>query len=316
MNLAHRWASRSCPPTFSTRRVEQSRTPIFCSTSPDRSCSSPAWSPPRYSGPDLQVSEPADAILELLRTLNQPYDWHAVLAYLPDEELTRLAEKLPEADAVIGGPTGQSLPPQQLGRTLVTSATNKGKFLAEVTFPPSRQEQPLARIVEMSPGFADDKDQLEILRSFRKTLEQRDFSAQESGLLSAEQLVISANQTVAGTVACRECHQQTSEHWTTTGHAHAWDRLLAEGAQVDSYCQQCHTTGFGLAGGFVSANRSGERIDVGCESCHGPSQAHVTDNAVHTPFDAIGRCIKCHDPENSPAFEFASYWERVRHAEH
>ena len=40
------------------------------------------------------------------------YDALVVLAYLPVDELNALAAALPEADAVIGGPTGQAVEPQ------------------------------------------------------------------------------------------------------------------------------------------------------------------------------------------------------------
>ena len=60
------------------------------------------------------------------------------LAYLPEAELQTLAATLPEADAVIGGPTGQTLRPQRLGGAgaLLTSATRKGKFMVEAAFGP------------------------------------------------------------------------------------------------------------------------------------------------------------------------------------
>ncbi|HCO22456.1 MAG TPA: hypothetical protein DIT97_05110, partial [Gimesia maris] len=55
------------------------------------------------------------------------------------------------------------------------------------------------------------------------------------------------------------------EEWAHSAHAHAWKTLARSGAHVDSDCQRCHTTGFGLPGGFASRSQSPERIDVGCE---------------------------------------------------
>jgi hypothetical protein len=84
---------------------------------------------------------------------------------------------------------------------------------------------------------------------------------------------------------------------------------------VDNYCMQCHTTGFGLPGGFVSRTSSPQLVNVGCESCHGPSQAHVEKPKIRTPFAAADQCIRCHDHENSPEFVYAAYWPRIRHGE-
>ncbi|WP_145198877.1 multiheme c-type cytochrome [Thalassoglobus polymorphus] len=268
---------------------------------------------PRYSGLKLMVSDPADAIFKMLETVSEKYDWLIVLAYLDEGELRGLATTLPEAHAVIGGPTQQSLSPQMIGPVLVTSATNKGKFLAELDFQSGSKRSLNAKVVEMSPDFADESSQEKNLEVFRGILAKKDFHANESGLLSNERWPITHSDQVAGTQTCRECHTETCDHWDQTGHAHAWERLVAEGAHVDSYCQQCHTTGYGWEGGFVSAKLSTKRVNVGCESCHGPSREHSMNSSRPTTFDAQAQCLRCHDPENSPKFQYDSYWEKIAH---
>ena len=52
---------------------------------------------------------------------------------------------------------------------------------------------------------------------------------------------------------------------------------------------------------------------VGCENCHGPSAAHVANPKTRTPFTAADQCVRCHDQENSPKFNYAEYWPRVKH---
>lgn len=267
---------------------------------------------PVYEAADLTITEPANAILSLINRAGE-YDRLIVLAYLNPEELRSLANTLPEATAIIGGPTGQSLEPERVGPVLLTSATNKGKFLSELTIPADRSQPVAARVVELTPAFADEPAQEKNLRAFRELLAERNYTAAESGLLESSKWAISADQTVAGTMSCRDCHTGACKVWDKTGHAHAWQRLVDENAHVDSYCQQCHTTGFGWSGGFVSATSSSERVNVGCESCHGPSAKHAGDPTVRTPFDAAGQCIKCHDPENSPEFAYDEYWERILH---
>jgi hypothetical protein len=82
---------------------------------------------------------------------------------------------------------------------------------------------------------------------------------------------------------------------------------------VDPFCQQCHTTGFALPGGFASAASTPYGRNVGCESCHGPAQAHVRDPKARTPFLARDQCVRCHDRENSPTFAYEPFWEKIRH---
>jgi hypothetical protein len=112
-----------------------------------------------------------------------------------------------------------------------------------------------------------------------------------------------------------KCHESEYARWSESKHGHALATLREKGFQVDSQCQQCHTTGYGLAGGFVSLKRSGggELGSVGCENCHGPSGAHVKDPKQRTSFAAADQCTKCHDHENSPRFEYAVYWEKIKH---
>jgi len=266
-----------------------------------------------HSG-NLRITEPREAVLEALAALRGKFDWSIVLAYLPERGLRELAESLPEVDAVIGGPTGQSLAPERIGPTLLASATNKGKFVARILLSAKRDAgPPSAEVVELSKNFADDPAQSENVRTFRRELARRDFEAAESGFAPPLVQSAPADYRMAGTAACLACHGEEHETWSSSNHSQAWATLAPEGAQADPFCQQCHTTGYGVAGGFQSLAKSTERVSVGCESCHGPSAAHVKKPQRHTPLAAKEQCTKCHDHENSPGFEFASYWAQVEH---
>ena len=79
------------------------------------------------------------------------YDTAVVLAYLPEDELRLLAEALPEADVVLGGPTGQPIAPKQVGPTLLASATSKGKFLVRLDAPATKSaDRWSGRVVELN----------------------------------------------------------------------------------------------------------------------------------------------------------------------
>lgn len=271
---------------------------------------------PALGGEAVRVTDPREAILEALKATQQSYDWLVVLAYLPEDELAELAASLPEADVVVGGPTGQSIAPRRVGPTLLASATNKGKFLARLVAPVApREDRWRGRIVEMGPELADDAEQRENLERLHQRLAARDFSADETGLVAALPPGLPADYAMAGTASCRECHASDCRLWDQSAHAHAWETLRSRGSHVDPFCQQCHTTGYGLPGGFVSRARSAELVSVGCENCHGPSLAHARRPEAKTVFAAAEQCIRCHDRENSPAFEYATYWSRIAHGE-
>lgn len=116
-----------------------------------------------------------------------------------------------------------------------------------------------------------------------------------------------------GNEACRECHAEAFPVWEESKHAHAYATLEQVGKNFHLDCVKCHVTGYERPGGVCRIDKVEGRKDVGCESCHGPGSLHVedpsADNVVTTnePKD----CIGCHDPENSPHFEFKAYLAKI-----
>ena len=140
---------------------------------------------PKFVGGGLRVIDPRQAILAVTAKIHGQYDSLVVLAYLPVDELNELAASLPEADAVIGGPTGQAIVPHRIGPILAAAATNKGKFLVEISISPTSAAPWEGRVVELNGSFADQEAQLENLRTYLSMLSKRDFTASETGLVPA-----------------------------------------------------------------------------------------------------------------------------------
>jgi hypothetical protein len=265
---------------------------------------------PSCATADVRVSDPTEAVLRVWAEQRSADRRLIVLAWMPEPEVRELAHQLPEADAVIGSFPGQALAPEKFGRTWIAMAANKGKFLIEMTLAEGEWS---GRVVEVSADFADHPEQLENLAAFRRELEQRDIAATETSFVPDRSRQIPDDHRVAGSESCKDCHTAEWEAWSPSGHAHAWQTLIDHGAHVDAACQACHTTGFGMPDGFASLKRSPHRVDVGCETCHGPSARHVEDSSLRTPFRAADQCVTCHDAENSPQFDYAAYWDRIRH---
>jgi hypothetical protein len=169
----------------------------------------------------------------------------------------------------------------------------------------------------------------------------------------------------AGSGACKTCHEHAYDIWKKTPHSHAYQTLVKSkkrphNRQHDPECIVCHTVGFGFQSGFQSEGdlptwftaekakggkiRNEKEIiqhglrDVGCESCHGPSLAHVRNSKdkewqrrinpwKYMPAakrnDAIDQfCQKCHDIDNDVHWVdkgdgkgggFARKWPRIIH---
>ncbi len=265
--------------------------------------------------PGYLVDDPQTEILSELEANRGAYDVAIVLACMEGDELRSLAETLPEVDVVIGGRTGQSIAPKRFGQTLLTAVANKGKFIARVNAKSmdSTKIDWSADLHEVSDELAENTVQLDNLKAFRERLSEYDFSADETSFRAETLGEDNDGSTFAGTKSCQECHQEDHQLWIESAHALAWKTLQNAGADVDSSCQRCHSTGYGLPGGFLSRSETMDRIDVGCESCHGPSSRHVSDPKETTPWQAADSCLICHDHENSPEFNYEDYWQQIEH---
>ncbi len=113
---------------------------------------------------------------------------------------------------------------------------------------------------------------------------------------------------------CTGCHDDYLAAWAETPHAKAWLALIPRGGNKNPECVACHSTGWGEPGGNASTDDVNMQTwkAVQCEDCHGPMSAHIADphNQKGQPVTEA-TCLTCHDPANSPQFDYATYHRRV-----
>jgi hypothetical protein len=119
------------------------------------------------------------------------------------------------------------------------------------------------------------------------------------------------NWDYASNTACEFCHQPALAQWKTTDHAQAFATLKKKKHDRDPSCLGCHMTGFLQPGGTRSIATAAEQFsDVGCESCHGPSTAHVRSNNKKKGTSrkvAATVCLGCHThDQNFGPFDYAA----------
>ena len=118
----------------------------------------------------------------------------------------------------------------------------------------------------------------------------------------------------SGSEKCGECHRAAYKVWAVSDHAKALHTLAVAGHDQDPECIVCHVTGAAYRSGFQSEGTTPSLGRVGCESCHGAGAAHSAHPyLVPMRKTTSEQCISCHRPLNSPKFEFAKYWAKVRH---
>lgn len=130
--------------------------------------------------------------------------------------------------------------------------------------------------------------------------------------------LLPATSAIVGSQACKRCHEQEYAAWSRSAHARSVRTLEIKGKNDEAGCVRCHVTGYGRAGGFAEDARARHGEDlarVGCESCHGPGEAHVkaegkSPAGIVALADKCESCVilqicgSCHDDANDPGFRF------------
>lgn len=95
-----------------------------------------------------------------------------------------------------------------------------------------------------------------------------------------------------GSITCQACHEEVFQTWKSSKHANEF-KTDREDSRT---CNICHSTG------LSSISQVPVEKNVGCEACHGPGEAHVSnsgdpDKIVATKSADI--CGRCHNGNRS-----------------
>lgn len=114
-----------------------------------------------------------------------------------------------------------------------------------------------------------------------------------------------------GSKACSQCHEEQYASFSKySKKAHSWQSLVIMKPKLKerefNQCLECHTTGYGKKGGFVSIESTPALADVGCETCHGPGSAHAQSGEpkLITRRPSPKSCTVCHNPQRVEDFRF------------
>ncbi len=253
--------------------------------------------------------------------------FRVLMAHGTMETCRSLAKLTPKPDLIIAINGAHDEPPNQSelvdGVPLVHPGT-RGRHLLDVK---------LAR----SAGKPQIVDYKLIKLSGSKTAKGAMENSDVRGLLTAHRGEVAANglrealadltptpngQKYLGSESCMTCHESAYASWKETRHGKAWKTLetVANGDRYDwdttryPDCVKCHSVGYGQKSGFINPEKTPGLAAVGCEQCHGPGEKHAKDPAVEktVPFD-VATCLKCHNSEQTPEFDYARMWKEIAH---
>jgi mono/diheme cytochrome c family protein len=218
-------------------------------------------------------------------------------------DASAIAQEFPALRLIVYRTTGD--PPASVereGETLLVTPGDRGRNLLRLAFTGSHFEGYLP--IRLGPEHRNDADASRIYTAYLKRVSS-------SNLL--EQIARASGEPYAGTAKCISCHSGAGKTWKKSGHAHALLTLEREGHARDPDCVSCHVVGLQRTTGFRSRKATPQLADVGCESCHGAGAKHARKPSLALKRVAAETCVTCHTTENSPNFDFTTYWQKIKH---
>ncbi|MEA1967857.1 MAG: cytochrome c family protein [Thermodesulfobacteriota bacterium] len=124
-------------------------------------------------------------------------------------------------------------------------------------------------------------------------------------------VVTAEEKSYIGSKACEECHAvEYAKFIEFAKKAASFEsiRVMKSKLTDKEYrsCFECHTTGYGKPGGFVSEEKTPQLKNAGCEVCHGPGSLHAeSGDPEDIIYDlSIDDCTACHNSDRVDAFDF------------
>jgi hypothetical protein len=270
--------------------------------------------PPRVPTGSLELRDPLATLQPIIDGMRPNVDIVLVLAHMGRGEAQRMAQDLTGADVVVLGHDGQPMRQvRRFGEAFLLQQPAKGLYMgvAYVTLgAPGRAAAVRDVASPLSKRYDDDEAVAKLFAAYDLDIAAKEQAAVPTAMANPGSLV---EDRFAGASACRECHEEIYDHWAGTGHAHAFDILVEASRQYDRDCTPCHTTGFYKKGGFEHLKATPGLVGVQCEQCHGNGAEHVRDPDTKTGVLAREACRECHNAEQSPDFDFLTFWGRIVH---
>jgi len=260
----------------------------------------------------LIVSDEAEALQTQISAIAGKVDIIVVMAATGIEKALELAEQVPGVDLIVCS-GGSQITEQAYWAdgVYILKAGYEGKTIGRVTLAVDSSRKLSGvdmSVVSLDKTYADDDAVKDLIDQYHQKLEDL---ADE--LLDIEQQDPASGGAYVGAAECSGCHGEQAAQWETTRHSIAFESLEDDGQEYNKECIGCHVTGFGYTGGFEKPAETPEMADVQCEMCHGAAGEHLLTGLKPSGVISEQTCLACHDPANSPDFDYDTYYEKIKH---
>ena len=269
--------------------------------------------------PDITVANPVASLQDIVPSLREQADFVVVLSQLGITQSKDLPLQVPGIDFIVVGAQGtHSAKPYEVEGTVFLQPGQRGQYMSDYRL--SFDETGAYLGYEGSATVLDDKvpadASIALLLKEHKVevsmLQKRTAAERASGSRMTQAEPATYQESCIGTEgSCRRCHQEQFDKWSETAHAHAYVTLEKSIQATNPECLRCHSTCYIDLPADGSVAVAAELRNVQCEACHGMGTDHARDGT----YGAVSgeACLACHDKENSPDFDLATYLPKVTH---
>jgi len=291
---------------------------------------------------DILTAKAEEKLREVLPKMDaEKCDRKVLIVHGTDNEINTLLKQFADKfDFVLPSNTTAEPPlqPKKIGNMMILEVGEKGRYALAIGLfddptTPIRYER-----VPLDARFKTSPDMVELMQMYQDQLRETGLAGLGIRPIPHAHAETLGNYTGAQT--CADCHETAMRIWRRSGHAKAWQSLQEISVpprDFDPECIACHVVGWNTTehlpykSGFMSEKETPRLLHVGCESCHGPGENHFraesgSDTALQASLRKAMRlpveggaakkqCLSCHDGNNSPHFNFETYWQKIVHKE-
>jgi len=257
--------------------------------------------------------DPIDTAQKVVGFLKPQCRVIVALAHLEVDEERMLADKVQGIDFIVNGHrTHAQAVPQLIKHTQIFVAGARGEFLGQADLFHQRMKlYSRFQLIPLKPDYYE-KPEVKVMVSELKNEMESALQPEEKaelgqGPTSSPEMIFPPLLSFVGEKECQTCHPREHEHWATTAHARAYHTLVKKDKISDPSCLSCHTTGRNSP---KNANSRFENVQ--CEACHGSAGGHPDRRKALERVDEDD-CRKCHNPTNSPNFNYDTYVQKILH---
>ncbi len=260
----------------------------------------------------LDIKDPVATMRELMPRLREECDTVVLIGHLGEGQTDTLVREVKGFDLVLMGHVHRTLKKGRLvDDTIILAAPHEGRFAGRsdifVNDENGRVEAFEVEVTSLDEALDDEPEMAKRVEEYKASFEE--FKLAKRADFPRD--LGSEKETYLGARSCKTCHEDTWAAYAESSHNTAFTSIRAKGMSNEPECILCHTTGYRYLNGFAEKSPFNKLSNVQCEACHGYGTEHDRDGKWIA--QAKDSCVTCHDQENSPEFDYATYWEKIKH---